>query len=360
MNSDIDKYYLDMTLKLAKQGEFTVYPNPKVGAIIVKNNKIVGSGYHKSSGSPHAEAIAIKKAGPKTKNSTLYVNLEPCSHFGKTPPCVDLIIKHKIKRVVIGYYDPNPLVNKKSINKLRRAGISVSMGILKDEAILLNKEFYHMHQTRKPHVTVKVGLSLDGKISLSNGVSKWITSAESRQDVQRERAKSSLILSTSKTILKDNPLLNVREARYLRKLSKQPDLAIIDNRLLLNENLNIFSVPNRKIHLLTQCNTKKNFGKNVEIINLSKNNNYLRQVFNSLLERGHYKVFVESGSTLISHLLQKQLVDELLLYVSPKLLGHLSKSFSGIHNINKLNDKINFKVHDILQIKNDLKIRLVK
>ena len=360
MNSDIDRYYLDMTLKLAKQGEFSVYPNPKVGAIIVKDNKIVGSGYHKSSGSSHAEAIAIRKAGSKTKNSTLYVNLEPCSHYGKTPPCVDLIIKHKIKRVVIGNYDPNPLVNKKSINKLRRAGISVSMGVLKEKAILLNKEFYHMHQTRMPHITVKVGLSLDGKISLSNGVSKWITSAESRKDVQRERAKSSVILSTSKTILKDNPLLNVREPRYSRELVKQPDLAIIDNKLCLNENLNIFNIPKRKILLFTQRNTRKNFGNNVEIIRLSKNINYLRQVFDLLLERGHYKIFVESGSTLISHLLQKQLVNELLLYVSPKLLGHLSKSFSGIDNITKLNDKINFKVHDILPINNDLKIRLVK
>ena len=360
MNSDIDKYYLDMTLKLAKQGEFTVYPNPKVGAIIVKDNKIVGSGYHKSSGSLHAEAIAIKKAGSKTENSTLYVNLEPCSHFGKTPPCVDLIIKHKIKRVVIGNYDPNPLVNKKSINKLRRAGISVSTGVLKEKAILLNKEFYHMHQTRMPHVTVKVGLSLDGKISLSNGISKWITSAESRKDVQIERAKSSVILSTSKTILKDNPLLNVREPFYLKQLTKQPDLAIIDNKLTLDENLKIFNIPKRKILLFTQHNAKKNFGNNVEIIRLSKDNDFLRQVFDLLLERGHYKIFVESGSTLISHLLKKQLVNELLLYVSPKLLGHLSKSFSGIDNITELNDKINFKVHDILPIKNDLKIRLVK
>ena len=360
MNSGIDKYYMDMTLKLAKQGEFTVYPNPKVGAIIVKDNKIVGSGYHKSSGSSHAEAIAIRKAGSKTKNSTLYVNLEPCSHFGKTPPCVDLIIKHKIKRVVIGNYDPNPLVNKKSINKLRRAGISVSTGVLKEKAILLNKEFYHMHQTRMPHITVKVGLSLDGKISLGNGISKWITSAESRKDVQRERAKSSVILSTSKTILKDNPLLNVREPCYSRQLNKQPDLAIIDNKLTLNENLNIFNIPKRKILLFTQHKAKKNFENNVEIIRLSKDNDYLREVFDLLLERGHYKIFVESGSTLISHLLQKQLINELLLYISPKLLGHLSTSFSGIDNITELNDKINFKVHDILPIKNDLKIRLFK
>ena len=360
MNKDIDKYYLDMTLKLAQKGEFTVYPNPKVGAIIVKDNKIVGSGYHKSSGSSHAEAIAIEKAGSKSKNSTLYVNLEPCSHFGKTPPCVDLIIKHQIKRVVIANYDPNPLVNKKSINKLRRAGISVSMGILKEKAILLNKEFYHMHQSKMPHVTVKVGLSLDGKIALSNGFSKWITSAESRQDVQSERAKSSVILSTSKTILNDNPSLNVRETHYLRQLRKQPDLAVIDNSLCLNKNLHIFNDSKRKILIFTHSNEKRKYRNNVEVIRLSKNHNYIQKVFNLLLERGHYKVFVESGSTLISHLLRKQLINELLLYVSPKLLGHLSNSFSGIHNITKLNDKINFKVHDILPIKNDLKIRLVK
>ena len=309
MNSDIDKYYLDMTLKLAQKGEFTVYPNPKVGAILVKDNKIVGSGYHKTTGSPHAEAIAIKKAGSKTKNSTLYVNLEPCSHFGKTPPCVDLIIKHKIKRVVIGNYDPNPLVNKKSINKLRRAGISVSTGILKQKATLLNKEFYHMHQSNVPHVTVKVGLSLDGKIALHNGYSKWITSAESRQDVQRERAKSSVILSTSKTILKDNPLLNVRESSYLKKLRKQPDLAVIDNQLKLNGNLNIFNIPNRKILLFTQSSKKKKFGENVEIIRLVRNHNYLMQVFKLLLERGHYKIFVE-------HLSPNQVIDQTQLYLN--------------------------------------------
>ena len=360
MIREIDKYYLDMTLKLAEKGEFTVYPNPKVGAVIVKNNKVVGSGYHKSPGSPHAEAIAIKKAGLKAKKSTLYVNLEPCSHFGKTPPCVDLIIKNKIKRVVIGNYDPNPLVNKKSITKLRRAGISVSTGILKQRATLLNKEFYHMHQEKIPHITVKVGMSLDGKIALGNGHSKWISSIESRLDVQRERAKSSVILSTVKTIIKDNPLLNVREPCYSKKLNKQPDLAVIDNHLKLHKDLNIFNVPNRKIILFTQSKKIKNLGENVEIIQLSNDNQFLKRAFRSLLNKGHYKVFVESGPTLISSLIQKKLVSELILYVSPKLLGHSSKSFSGINNITKLSDKINFKVRDILTIKDDLKIRLVR
>ena len=246
MNKREDLQYLRHALKLAEKGKFSVYPNPKVGAVLVKNGKIIGQGYHESPGKPHAESIAIKKAGKKSKGSTLYVNLEPCYHHGKTPPCVDLIIKSKIKRVVICNFDPNPLVNKKSISKLRRNGIEVTTGIHKDIALILNREFYHSYQYNKPFVTVKLAVSLDGKISLNDGRSKWISSEDSRRDVQIERALSSLILTTSNTIIADNSLLNVRDSAIINKISRQPDVAIIDRKSQISEKYKIF-----KIYILT-------------------------------------------------------------------------------------------------------------
>ena len=359
--SNKDIFFINETLKIASQGKYTVYPNPMVGAILVKNNEIIAKGYHKNPGSPHAEAIAIKNAKGKASGATLYVNLEPCCHFGKTPPCIDLIIKSKIKRVVIGHFDPNPLVNKKSIRLMRKANIDVQCGILKEECIDLNKEFYHHHLTNLPFITVKMGLSLDGKVALSNGDSKWITSSISREDVQHERAKSSIILTTSKTVLADNPRMNIRSASLINKIPKQPDLAVIDLKSRLSDQYKIFKQKKRNIYLFSTSGYKKNFPPNVEIIhNISDKRNPMIDILQELKRRGHYKIFIESGPTMFSNLIKSSLLDELLLYVSPKILGHTAKSITTINSIKKLSEKINFNLHDIIRLGNDIKIRLGK
>ena len=359
--NDRDIFFINETLKIASQGEYTVYPNPMVGAILVKNDKIISKGYHKNPGSPHAEAIAIKNAKGKASGATLYVNLEPCCHFGKTPPCVDLIISSKIKRVVIGHFDPNPLVNKKSISLMRKANIDVKCGILKKKCIELNKEFYHYHLTSLPFITVKMGLSLDGKIALDNGDSKWITSSVSREDVQHERAKSSVILTTSKTVLVDNPRMNIRSSSLIKKIPKQPDLAVIDLKSRLSDKYKIFKQNKRNIYLFTTFGYKMNFPRNVEIINnISSKRNSMIKIFKELKGRGHYKIFIESGPTMLSSLIKSRLLDELLLYISPKILGHTAKSITTINSIKKLSEKINFNLHDIIPLGNDIKIKLGK
>ena len=360
MNKSEDLQYLAHALELAEKGKFSVYPNPKVGAILVKNGKIISQGFHKSPGTPHAEWIAIKEAGKRSEGSTLYVNLEPCFHHGKTPPCVDLIIKSKIKRVVMCNFDPNPLVNKKSISKLRKNGIKVTTGIYKNVAVALNREFYHYHQNNRPFITVKLGISLDGKISLNNGKSKWITSEESRKDVQIERALSSLILTTANTIRADNSVLNVRDSVILNKISKQPDIGIIDNKSQLSEKYKIFSILNRRIYMYSKTKNTNKFPENVEVIDNLGSDNNVDRILKDLYKKGYYKIFVESGSGLVSSLFKYKLIDELLLYISPKILGNNSVPFSGLNGIKKLSQKINLKVNDIMPINNDLKVRLGK
>ena len=167
-DKETDKYFMQKVIKLAKNGQYTVHPNPMVGAIVVKNNKIISSGYHRKPGGAHAEQEAIKKAGSNAKNSTLYINLEPCCHYGRTPPCSDLIIQSKIRRVVVSCLDPNPLVNGKSIKQLRRSGVIVNTGTLRKEAKELNKGFFSKFINRRPYITAKFGMSIDGKISLES------------------------------------------------------------------------------------------------------------------------------------------------------------------------------------------------
>ena len=362
----LDIYYIKKTFELAKKGNYTTHPNPRVGALVVKNNTIIGKGYHKNPGSSHAEQIAIKNAGSNCKGSTLYVNLEPCCHFGKTPPCLDLIIRSKIKRVVISSIDPNPLVNGKSITQLKHAGIEVKIGICNDDAIEINKGFYSKFLNKKPFVVVKSGISLDGKIALHNGESKWITSSLSRSDVQKERALTSMILTTSETILADNPRLTVREVGLKKKIFKQPDLALLDSNLRISPKSKIFSDSSRKIYLFTSKKSKEkstvSFKPNVQIISLPYKNQKLDMIkcFEILANQGVNDILVESGSTLISSLFKHSLVDELLLYISPKILGNTSTNFSGIDYIQKLSKKIKLKISDMIPIGNNLKVRLSK
>ena len=313
---DIDHYYIGYCLQLAAKGRYSAHPNPMVGAILVKNNRIIGKGFHKVPGSPHAEQIAIKQAGHAAKNATLYINLEPCCHHGRTPPCSDLIIKSKIKRVVISSLDPNPLVNSNSIKQLRKSGVIVKVGIMKKDGMNLNRGFMSRFIKKRPFVIVKSGISLDGKTSLYNGVSKWITSEYSRIDVQYERSMASIILTTSNTVIADNPLLTVRLPYLLKKISKQPDLAVLDSKLRIPLTHKIFSITDRKIYLFTSIKLCKNkYKSNVEIIYISSINKKinLKRCFSILNDKDVNNILVEAGSILMSSLFKDDLVDELSL-----------------------------------------------
>ena len=360
-NKDIDKFYMNEVLKLACKGKYTVQPNPMVGAIIVKNNKIISSGYHKKPGGPHAEQEAIRKAGKRANNSTLYINLEPCCHYGRTPPCSDLIIQSKIKRVVISCLDPNPLVNGKSIKQLRKSGIIVKTGILKLESMSLNKGFFSKFINKRPHITAKFGVSIDGKIALHNGESKWISSAESRDDVHKERALNSVIFTSAETILKDNPQMTVRNNLLLKKIIKQPDVAIIDRNLKIPTSSKIFKDKSRLIYLFTSRNRSSNkYRSNVVLVKISSKNNRLniKECINYLAQQDINSIFLESGSRLMSSFLKDKLIDEILLYIAPKILGSSSISFSGVTDIKNLSDKMSFSISDMIIINRDLKVKL--
>ena len=361
IEKNIDKFFMNEVLMLAAKGKYTVQPNPMVGAIIVKNNKIVSSGYHKKPGTPHAEQVAIRKAGVKAKNSTLYINLEPCCHYGRTPPCSDLIIDSKISRVVISSLDPNPLVNGKSVKQLRKSGIIVKIGILKKESIILNKGFFSKFVNKRPHITAKFGMSLDGKISLSNGVSKWITSIDSRRDVQKERASHSLIFTSSSTILKDNPQMTIRDSDLVKKIIKQPDIAILDRNLKIPVTSKIFHDKSRLIYIFTsRKKASKKYRSNVVLVKTSLVNNMIdiKECLKYLAKQDINNIFLESGSRLMSSFLKQKLIDELLLYISPKILGQNAVAFSGIKDIEKLSKKIKYSISDMIIIKNDLKVKL--
>ncbi len=359
---DKDLQYLRKALMLAKKGVYSVNPNPAVGAVVVKNKKIIGMGYHKSPGSEHAEQIALKKAGRNTIGATLYVNLEPCCHYGKTPPCLDLILEKKIKRVVICQKDPNPLVNGKSIRLLKKNGIDVKLGLLESEAISLNKKFNHYHLTNMPYIVAKTGMSLDGKIADHRWNSKWITSSASRDDVQKERAMSSSILSTSSTIIKDDPRLNIRKKEYLTKLKIQPPLLILDNKLKVPLTSKVFRDTLRQIYIFTSISTRKKYKSNVTIVKTPNKNKKLDLEFiiKYVASQNINNIFVESGPKLLSSLITDNLIDEFLFYIAPKLLGNNSKSFNSITYINKLSQKLDYHINYTEQINNDLKMSLVR
>ncbi|KPK38524.1 MAG: hypothetical protein AMJ78_09840, partial [Omnitrophica WOR_2 bacterium SM23_29] len=236
-----DEKYMSLALELAKRGKGLTSPNPCVGAVVVKDGEIIGKGYHRKAGGPHAEIYALKQAGAKAHGATLYVSLEPCRHYGKTPPCIDVIIASKVKRVVAATKDPNPLNNGKGLTFLRRKGIKVSVGILENEARRLNEAFIKYIIKKMPFVTVKIAQSLDGKIATHTGDSKWITSEKAREFTHELRRETDAILVGVETILKDNPLLSARpKVKGARKI-KQPAKIILDSKLRTPTSAKIFS-----------------------------------------------------------------------------------------------------------------------
>tara|TARA_B100000902_G_scaffold384018_1_gene423637 strand:- start:1693 stop:2796 length:1104 start_codon:yes stop_codon:yes gene_type:complete len=360
MINNNDTKYMLIAIEQAKKGMYRTHPNPMVGAVIVKNSKIISKGYHKQFRDKHAEQDAIDKAKESLKGAVLYVTLEPCYHHGNTPPCVDSIIKNKFSRVVIGAKDPNPLVNEKSISKLKENSIIVTTGVCEKEAIELNKSFFYKYLFNKPYIRLKFGTSLDGKIATQKKESKWITSEESRKYVQKIRAEVNAILTTSNTILHDNPFMNIRDSKIIKSHAKQPSLIILDTKLRIPQNANIFKTE-RLIILITDVmnasrNSLKLYNKNVVIKYVSSKNDkiLLNDIYQIAKIYGLDDILVECGNKFSKSLFDQNAVDELLYFVAPKILGNKSLNFSGITPINSLKDKISLRINKIKKIENDL------
>lgn len=311
-----DVYFLKKTLDLAKKAEGFTSPNPLVGAVIVKNNKIVSFGYHKKAGKAHAEIEAFRKAKGKLNGATLYVNLEPCCHFGKTPPCVDKIIKSGIKRVVTATKDPNPLVSGDSIRRMRKSGISVSIGLLEKEAVRLNEVFFENMKKKMPFVVAKTAQSLDGKIATANGLSKWITNRNSRLFAKRLRDKYDSILVGVNTVIKDNP--------HLDGIKKVPYKVVIDPGLRIPLNSYLIKSSPEKLIIFASCSAKnKTVAKNTNVYFLKEKNGKLplKELLSTLYRRGITSVFIEGGSETIGNFFDEKLVDKIYFFIAPKIIG---------------------------------------
>ena len=319
-----DLFYMKRAISLAKKGKGKVEPNPLVGAVIVKDGKIIAEGWHKKYGLAHAEVNAINNAKQNLENSCLYVNLEPCSHYGKTPPCTDLIIQKKIKKVVLAMIDPNEKVKGQGIKKLKKTGIEIVCGVLQKEAEKLNEVFIKNITQKLPFVSLKSAMSLDGKIACENGDSQWISNEKSRAYVHKLRKKTSAVMVGINTVLKDNPRLTCRINK-----GKNPIRIIIDSQGKIPLESNIVKTA-YKIKTFLACNEKieNNKEKLLEekgIILLktpSKDGKVnLKILLQKLYELGIYSILVEGGATLSYSLLKENLIDKFLFFVCPLIIG---------------------------------------
>ena len=321
----VDKrlYFMRLAGKLALKAKGSTSPNPMVGSLVVKNGRIVGRGYHQKAGGPHAEVIALDEAGIKARGATLYVTLEPCAHFGRTPPCVERIIKSKVKKVVIGMVDPNPINNGRGIMILKEQGIKVEVGFLEDELKKINEPFIKYITKRMPFVTVKVAQSLDGKIATRKGESKWITSDKSRAWAHRIRRNYDAVMVGVNTVLRDDPRLDPWFSK------KHPAKIIVDSQLSISEKANIFSSGSRVIiiTLATQpqqeTENKKILSAKAKILEVKEKAGQinLRDALRKLAQLDITNILVEGGGTLIGSLFDEGLVDKVMFFLSPKIIG---------------------------------------
>ncbi|MBK7867061.1 MAG: bifunctional diaminohydroxyphosphoribosylaminopyrimidine deaminase/5-amino-6-(5-phosphoribosylamino)uracil reductase RibD [Ignavibacteriales bacterium] len=332
----LDDYFLSRTLKLALKGSGMVSPNPMVGSVLVKEGKIISEGFHHKYGGVHAEVDAINNASEDVSGAEMYVSLEPCSHFGKTPPCADLIIDKKIRRVVIGSIDPNPIVAGNGIKKLLDAGISVEVSGNKKYPEFYQKFATYM-TTDFPWVTIKSAITLDGNVAETSGYSKWITSDKSRKVVQQLRKSHDAVLTTSKTVKIDNPRLALH-----KKSDLAPKRIMLTSKLFFDDQLNFFQNTDGKSMIFTSDDDPHNYNiaKRLDIAGIpvivtpqrdEQNHPDPIEVFKKIKTAGITSVLVESGAEFVSALLNKKLFNEFILFVAPKLIGHGINLFSGIN-----------------------------
>lgn len=318
----MDIKYMERALELATLGEGAVNPNPLVGAVVVKNGKIIGEGYHKKFGGPHAEVFALDEAGENAKGADIYVTLEPCSHYGKTPPCAKKIIEMGIKRCFIASLDPNPLVAGRGMQMLRDAGIEVITGVMEKEALELNRVFMKYISEKKSYLFLKCAITLDGKIATRNGSSKWITNEISREKVQRLRNKYLGIMVGINTILKDNPSLNCRMEN-----GRDPYRIVIDPKLEMPLESNILKFDDGKNIVITDENNKNSdkiqilLEKNVKFVFLEGEDFKIDEILKETAKIGIDGILLEGGSFLISKAFKEKQIDGGEIFIAPKILG---------------------------------------
>ena len=317
------EYYMNLAMRLALKAKGKTYPNPMVGAVVIKNDRVIGKGFHERAGLAHAEVMALDEAGKNARAATLYVTLEPCAHFGHTPPCVDRIIESRVKEVIIGMVDPNPINNGKGIAMLKQHGIKVRVGILEDKLRRMNEVFIKYITKRMPFITVKVAESLDGRIATRTGDSKWITSDKSRGFAHRIRQDFDAIMVGVNTVLRDNPKL---DAWFTKK---QPIKIVVDSQLSTPQDSSIFS-QGASVVIVTlptkpgqETENREILAKKAKILEAKEKDGQinLKDMFKKLSQMGIAKILVEGGGTLNGSLFDEGLVDKVMFFISPEIIG---------------------------------------
>ncbi len=356
MFSPADQQHMAEALRLAHNGLYTATPNPRVGCVIVRDDRTLGTGWHEKAGGPHAEVVALRAAGSEARGATAYVSLEPCSHRGRTPPCVDALIEAGIARVVAAMQDPNPRVAGSGFAKLRAAGIQVESGLMPDEARELNIGFVSRMNRGRPWVRMKIAASLDGRTALANGQSQWITGPGARRDGHAWRARACAVLTGIGTVRDDDPQLNVREV----ETSRQPLKVVVDSRLELPLSAKLLG--SGKVLVAAAVANKDDIaalqdkGAEVVVLPNARGKVDLPELMRELARRELNEVHVEAGVKLNGSLLAEGLVDELLIYLAPSILGDGARGMFGLPELSDLAQKRLLQFAGVQTIDGDLRI----
>ena len=357
MFSADDHRFMTQALRLAERGLYTTSPNPRVGCVIVKGGRVVGEGWHERAGQPHAEVHALRQAGEAARGATVYVTLEPCSHYGRTPPCANALVEAGVASVMVAMADPNPLVAGQGLHLLEERGIHTRSGLLEGEARELNKGFVSRMTRQRPWVTVKLAASLDGRTALANGASQWITGAAARSDVQRWRARSCAIMTGIGTVLADDPQMTVREL----DIGRQPLRVVVDSHLRITLDRKILQGGNTLLACLPGQPDKVDALREtgVTVLELAEENGQvsLPGLLQALAQRDINEVLVEAGSVLNGALLQQGLVDELLLYYAPTLLGADARGMFGLEPLTAMTQRIDLELLALDRVGQDIRVR---
>lgn len=352
-----DHRYMALALRLAERGLYTTDPNPRVGCVVVRDGRIVGQGWHRRAGEPHAEIHALREAGEQAQGATVYVTLEPCNHHGRTPPCADALIEAGVARVVAAMEDPHARVAGQGMARLQAAGIDAAAGLMQPQAEALNPGFVARHRRARPYVRCKLAMSLDGRTAMASGESKWITSAAARADVQTLRARSSVIVTGIETVLADDPRMNARvdfEARG-------PDRVVLDSTLRMPPSAAMSASPGSTwVATLSRDERKRDAlqqaGLRVLDVAGGDGRIALHALLNALADLEYNEVLVEAGPTLSGAFVLAGLIDELIVYLAPHLMGHAGRALLHLPGIDTMQQRIGLRMTELKQVGEDLRL----
>ncbi|MFN3397410.1 MAG: bifunctional diaminohydroxyphosphoribosylaminopyrimidine deaminase/5-amino-6-(5-phosphoribosylamino)uracil reductase RibD [Sulfurimicrobium sp.] len=356
MPTATDHAFMASAMQLAQRGLYSTTPNPRVGCVIVRDGKVVGEGWHARAGEPHAEVHALRQAGESARGATVYVTLEPCSHYGRTPPCAGALIKAGVARVVVAMRDPNPMVAGQGIAMLELAGIPTACGVLENEARELNAGFISRMERGRPWLRLKIAATLDGKTALNNGVSQWITGPDARRDAHRWRARSCAMLTGIGTVLADDPSFTVRDI----ETGRQPLKVVVDANLSMP--LDAKLLQGAGVLIATGCDEGERIRQlqdaGAEVLALPAEHGLidLAQLLHELGRRGMNEVTVEAGKVLNGALLSAGVVDELVFYLAPILFGDKARGMFGVPEIEEMNQRHELEIRDLRMVGRDMRI----